>query len=152
MKGKIFKDYRVKIGGGILAIIALHFAFQFFFIQNENLQMVQNLATSEQFEEVEKPSEKVADVAGRTDISTVAEESETVEEEITEAKEPSEIKTIYKPKKVETVKKQKVVSPSVQFVQPKPKAKSTQTVIKKRIPQQTTAERLRRAERLLTGA
>ncbi len=119
-----------------MAIVVLHFAFQFSFIQSENFRLLQSLTKNWQFGQTEN-------VAENTSVP-----------EITKADEEEKVKAESVKKEVRTAKpitiKKRQTSTSVQKrTRPEP----TQNVIKRKAPQpETRAERLRRAEKILTGA
>ncbi len=134
---------------GIFAIVVSHFLFQFFIIQNEDVRISEELVKSEKFDENKQLSElpKLNEATAKEDLS------QTVEEVVEDETEPenSQIavtKTKYKAKR-EVERKSRTISPPIQS---RPKTSSLPKVTKKKMPQETRAERLRRAEKILTGA
>ena len=141
---KAFEDGKSKVrvkqaryvfaGSAICAIIIFHLVFQFSFIQSENVKMVRELSKNEQ------PEEKyTAPIIENNDEPDINDVKETAAEE-------TETKIDYK-KPVITAKP-KEPAPRVQ---PPPKPTHSQNVIRKSEPQESRAERLRRAEKILTG-
>ncbi len=129
------KNYAI-LSRTILAIVVLHFAFQFSFIQSENFRLLQNLTKNWQFGQTENIAEN----------TSVPEITKAYEEEKVKA-EPVE-KEVKKAKPI-TVKKRQTSTAVRKRTRPEP----TQNVIKRKAPQpETRAERLRRAEKILTGA
>lgn len=111
-----------KIAAAILAIFVLHFVWQFSFIQRENLRVTEDSLGSARFD--------VAPVESQPNVT------------------PAEIKTDLTAKKTrvkETVKKVTPVKYSP------PESKSPPIEPKKKAAREPKSERLRRAEKLLTG-
>lgn len=126
--------------GAIFAIIVFHFVFQFSFIQNEYFKKMQNLSNIEQFNEPEQIAENIVI-------------PETDEKEITEktGEAKPEQKLVYKTVKPEITRKPRVASPPVRK-RSKAVIARPRKVLKDNVPQsETRAERLRRAEKILTG-
>ncbi len=113
---------RYKITAAILAIFVLHFAWQFSFIQRENLRMAEDSLNT-----------------ARLDVLPVEDQT---------AVEPVEITT-------ETAAKTSVVERTVKSVVPvkytPPENNRPPVELKKKAAREPRSERLRRAEKLLTG-
>ena len=125
--------------GAIVAIIIFHFVFQFSFIQNEYVRKMQNLPNIGQFNESEQVAENI-------EIPEI-DKTEAIEKPETEEAKP-ETKVAIKPAKSE-IKKPRTVSPPAQNAS---KSVRPRKNIKRNVPQpETRAERLRRAEKILTG-
>ena len=143
------KKYIV-LGGAILTIIILHFVLQFSFIQSENVQTIQNLTKVEEYKEDDEFTERITEkvvVSTKENEADVKDVADVKNKPVSEATTPP--KTEYNTKKVKIISKPKVTSPPVQS---RPKNVQSRIVIKKKVPpQETRAERLRRAERILTG-
>ena len=110
-----------KAGAAILAIIILHFVSQFIFLQNENYESERVSAKTKDTRNNKQNSEQ------NVEIKT---EYETRDSGIIQTPAPAAVPPTFR-RKTET-------APS-------------QTVIKKKEPRESRAERLRRAERILTG-
>lgn len=139
---KAVKNRKIIIGGGILAVLVLHFVFQFSFIQNENLQTIQDVTRAVPFERYKDLPKPVVENAVETESE---QETEIVEDETASE---AETEDIHKPQKAKVLRKSKPV-------QIRSKPAPSRTVIRKKTPPsqtETRAERLRRAERILTGA
>lgn len=120
---------------GIAAIIILQSVFQFSFIQDENLRIAEDLA--ENASPVERKIEKnAAAEIPRTEVSEI-EEMPKVEEKITYKK--PEAQNIIKPKK------------SAAKIQDEVRETPAKTAFRKKEQRESNAERLRRAEKILTG-
>ena len=137
-------------GAGILAIFVLHFFFQVSFIKNDLAQMEKQLTEIDPINEV-KPFTKTEPFVedepfAETDpfVKQIDDDDET-SEPAAKTETAAEIKT----KKREVSRKPEVASPPVQ---PRTRTAPTRTVIKRKEPLETRAERLRRAEKILTGA
>lgn len=125
------RNYAV-LSGTIFAIVVLHFAFQFSFIQSENFRILQNLTSLGEFGETAKIAEN----------TSVPEITETDDEKVNE-------KAAVKIKRAKVVKKRQISKPIKKRTTITPKRNS----VNKKAPQpETRAERLRRAEKILTGA
>ncbi|CAN5160796.1 hypothetical protein BH20ACI1_BH20ACI1_21930 [soil metagenome] len=134
-------------GAGVLAIFVLHFFFQVSFINTDIAQTNKELIQAEQVTEVESfdEIEPTAEAEPFDEIDPFVKQiAEKPAEPAAEYAAKAEIKST----KPEVVRKPTVASPTVQ---PRPKAPPPRTLRKKE-PQETRAERLRRAERILTGA
>ena len=118
---KLTRRNQTIAGAAILAIIVLHFAAQFIFFQSE------------------KPS---------PEIEAISRQSIEIEPE----NEPNlEIETQSEARKPDVVAMPEKAAPNVQ---PEPKIappQPQQTLIRKKEPRESKSERLRQAERLLTG-
>ena len=136
------KEHFALAGLAICAIIVFHLAFQFSFIQSENVKIVEELSKNEQPEEAENFSEPIDENVVEPDINDAVE----MEAEQTES-EKAETRIKYETEKPENIVKPKTVSSRVQ---PRPKT-APRSVIKKKDRRETRAERLRRAEKILTG-
>ncbi len=130
-------------GAGILAIFVLHFFFQVSFIKNDLAQMEKQLSGIEPINEV-KPFVEVEPFAETDPFDKQIDDDETAEP-ATKTETAAEMKT----KKRKVLRKPEIVSPPVQ---PRTRTAPTRTVIKSKEPLETRAERLRRAEKILTGA
>lgn len=120
---------------GILAIIVLQSVFQFSFIQDENIRIAEDLA------ENVLPVKPIAEKNVKPEIE---------EPEVSELKKDNQIepKTDYKKSKAEVLTSRKNIAPKVQRdVRENP----SNTPLRKKDSQETTAERLRRTEKILTG-
>lgn len=127
----------IAVSGAILAVIVLHFAFQFSFIQSENFRMLQNLVKTGQFESTEQ-------IAENTDVPEII-ESDDLDNNEAERPVTRKVPRIKKPEVV----KRRTPLPVQKHSRPAPK----RPVIKRDVPQpETRAERLRKAEKILTGA
>ena len=152
LKKKGQKHYWIA-SGAILAIIVFHFVFQFSFIQNENFQAARNLLEVNLIEKKGQRIEKTADniivpEIFETDFEEITSENETMPEE---NETLPEAKNVTKKRKSEVKRKARTVSPPIQNRQ-KNAISRPRKVIKKNLPQpETRAERLRRAEKILTG-
>jgi type IV secretory pathway VirB10-like protein len=111
----------IKAGAAIFAIIILHFVSQFIFIQNEKLEIEVTSAATENEQSVES-------IENIKSIEIKPPEDEAKTSEIVRA--PVPVMPVAKP--------ETTVAPS-------------RSVIKKKEPRESRAERLRRAERILTG-
>ncbi|MEO8074566.1 MAG: protein kinase [Acidobacteriota bacterium] len=136
-------------GAGILAIVVLHFFFQVSFIKNDLAQMEKQLPEIEPINEV-KPFAKTepfveVEPFAETDPFVKQIDDDETDEPATKTETAAEMKT----KKREVLRKPEIVSPPVQ---PRTRTAPTRTVIKRKEPLETRAERLRRAEKILTGA
>jgi hypothetical protein len=135
--------------GAICAIVILHFVFQFSFIQSENFKMVQKLTKTGQFAEDEQ-------IAENTVVPEISFKEAEETEQATKNEIRSEVKTVYKAKKLEIIKQPQVKPP----VQLRFKSAPSRTVInrnevqpkKREMQPEIRAEQLRRAEKILTGA
>jgi hypothetical protein len=107
----------------ILAIAILHFAFQFSFIRSENSE---NSRAAEFPVKIEQPLPQVVEI------------------------KPAEIeaKKQFETKKITSVKPPKSVVP---IRQQRTEAAPSKPLLKKKVPVESRAARLRRAERILTG-
>lgn len=123
------KSYLMGITG-IVAIIVLQAAFQFYFIQDENLRAAETLIADDRA--VEKSDE------------------EPLNTEISEIKEEAKIETKAEAKKIveNNVTKSKKSAPEVRRDL---QATPSRIIFRKRESRESTAERLRRAEKILTG-
>lgn len=120
-KGKSAPRHYTIAGAAILAVIILHFVSQFIFFQSEKISP-KTEAINHRSVEIEPEIEPIAEFTTES-----------------AAKKPS------------PVRKPETVAPTV-TVQPEIKpAPPSRVVIKKKEPRQSRAERLRRAEKLLTG-
>ena len=125
--------------GAIVAIMIFHFVFQFSFIQNESFRKMQNLPNIGQLNIPEQVAENI-------EIPEMNESEAAEEPEMEEAKPETEVAT--KSAKPE-IKKPRTVSPPAQNPS---KSVRPRKNIKRNVPQpETRAERLRRAEKILTG-
>lgn len=134
---------------GIFAILVSHFLFQFFYIQNENIRAPEELVKTEKFE----ANDQMAEMPAKPDVPKIVEAKDIVEEEeLDQAEDPSatetESKTNNKQHKEIKRKSRNVSTP----IRSRSNSTPIQRVIKKKVPQETRAERLRRAEKILTGA
>lgn len=116
------KKKRYKMAAAIFAIFVLQFVWQFSFIQSEKLRNVEKILKNIQIEELP--------VEIKTD------------------EKPVEVKTDYAEKKSEVKSPAKNIQP---IVYSQPENKPVQEIIKKKTSRETKSERLRRAEKLLTG-
>ncbi len=133
----------VWVGGtGILAIVALHFFFQFSFINNDAVQVVKELTATVQVEEVEQ----VKKVETFPDVDPFFNQ---VDEKNGEAPNNDTTNAEKITKKYEAARKPQNTSPSVQ---PRRQVAPPRNIIRKKESQETRADRLRRAEKILTGA
>lgn len=125
---KISKKHYTTTGGIILAIGIMHFVLQISFIQNKNLQSVESA------------------VENKVEIVPPAEQIITIEPEQVEVKK---IKIITIPEVV----KSEAVKPEIVKTAPRrqKEAAPVPKAVKKKEVRETRAERLRRAERILTG-
>ena len=135
-------------GAGILAIVALHFFFQFSSVNNEAVQMVKDLNQTKVAAEFNQTVETEQDkkVESLPDIDPFTKQ---IGEKIDESELNNEVKSKAKSKKPEFAGKPEIVTPSIQLRQ---KPSPSRIIIKKKSTQETRAERLRRAEKILTGA
>lgn len=140
------KSYRIA-AVAIFVIIVSHFLFQFIFIQSENIRGVEELVKTEQFE----PNKTISVTENLPELSEPQiknAETETIEDSKDEPLPDEKIQP--EPKKsTKVVKKPQLKSSAV-----KPKTKNIRPpkTVTKNVPQpETRAERLRRAEKLLTG-
>lgn len=125
------KKHPILIGFGILAIMTSHFVVQIFFIQTEQFQSVE-VAVQTEKSEVEKP---------------MAEAQKSVPQIIKIVPEVYEVQTtkvIKIPEKVKPTPHRQVEK--IPLVQTQPEKKAVRNTKK-----ETKAERLRRAEKILTG-
>lgn len=113
---------RYKLAAAIFAVFVLQFVWQFSFIQSENLRRVENSLKNIQLEDLP--------VEIKTDDK------------------PVEVKTDYAEKKSEIKNPAKNILP-IAF--PQPENKPVREIIKPKTSRETKTERLRRAEKLLTG-
>ena len=111
----------IKAGAAIFAIVILHFVSQFIFIQNEKLEI---------------------------EVTSAATENEQSVESIENIKS-IEIKPLEDEAKTSEIVKAPVPVPPI--VQPETKIAPSRMIIKKKEPRESRAERLRRAEKILTG-
>ena len=122
--GRLVKRHELIAGAAIFVFILLHFISPFIFIRNEN------------------HSNEI------TSLKTENKQSVSIEAEY-KKEYKTEYKKEYKAKSAEIGKTPVLVSPAAQT---KPKIVPPRTVIKKKEPpRESRAERLRRAERILTG-
>jgi hypothetical protein len=110
-----------KAGAAILAIIILHFVSQFIFLQNENYESERVSAKNEDIRDNKQNNEQ------NVEIKT---EYEARDSGIIQMPVPAAVPPTFRRK---------------------PETAPSQTVIKKKEPRESRAERLRRAERILTG-
>ena len=133
-------------GAGIFGIVVLHFFFQFFFFQEAAFE--KDLTRTEQIVEVKPYSDQSAEETAEPFVENTVEdisEPERAYKNIVEAEtDVSEIKSKKNPSAV----KEKTIAPSVQVKQ---KVTPPRNVTRKKGSQETRAERLKRAEKLLTG-
>lgn len=115
------KARRYKIVAAILAVFVLHFAWQFSFVQKENLRAVEDSLKNSQIEVLPAESQSKEEVA--------------------------EIKTDL----AEKIENQEVPKNSLPIKFSPPENKLQQAELKKNSPRESRSERLRRAEKLLTG-
>ena len=141
-------------GAGVLTIVVLHFFFQISFLQSDVAQIEKGLiengpsAAVEQSAETEQITEP--DLLAETDPFAKQIDEKSAETSPDESEAKFENGAEIKRKKSEVVRKPAIVSPPVQF---KSKAAPPRSSTRKKEPQQQTrAERLRRAEKILTGA
>lgn len=123
------KSYLMGITG-IVAIIVLQAAFQFYFIQDENLRAAETLIADDRaFEKINE---------------------EPLNTEIPEIKEEAKIETKTETKKIveNNVTKSKKLAPEVRRDL---QATPSRIIFRKKESRESTAERLRRAEKILTG-
>jgi hypothetical protein len=120
------------IGTAIFSIIILHFVWQFAFFQNAELR-----------------SEKITppNLANKTNVAA---EINAVEVKTNAEVKAVEGKTEQAAKKPERVKAAAAV-PVAPVIRAEPKIAPAKMIIKKKEFRESTAERLRRAEKLLTG-
>lgn len=150
-------------GTGILAIIFLHFFFQFSFVKNDAARTEKELTAAEQISEVKPPveveqtaeakPEQTAEVALPAETKQAAAADPFIEknaEQIAEVPTKYAEKAATKTEKREVSRKPSISSPPVQTriksAPPRP------AVDRKEPAPETRAERLRRAEKILTGA
>ena len=115
------KRRRYKIVAAILAVFVLHFAWQFSFVQKENLRVTENSIKNSRIEVLPVESQPKEDVA--------------------------EIK----PDLVEKIEANETPKNSLPIKFSPPENKREQAELKKNPPRESKSERLRRAEKLLTG-
>ncbi len=135
-------------GAGILAIVALHFFFQFSFINNDAVEMVKELNKPEQIAEI-KPFAEVEQVEKVETFPEIDPFVNQIDDKAVKSETNYESNVEAKPKKSEFVKKPEIVS---QPVQVRPKTAPPRNVNRNKEMKETRAERLRRAEKILTGA
>lgn len=123
LKGKSAQRHYTRAGAAIFAIIILHFVSQFIFFQDEK-------------------------ISPRTEA--INHRSVEIEPAIQPQSEPiAEFKTEPVAKKPLPAKMPKAVAPPV--VQPERKPAPSRAIVRKKETRESRAERLRRAEKLLTG-
>lgn len=110
------------IGAAIIAVFAVHFAWQVSFIQRGNLQIAEDALNS-----------------ARLDVAPV---------EVQPTEKTVEVKSELTAKKLEMEETAKSVVP-VKYLSPENKRPPVE--VKKNVAREPTAERRRRAEKLLTG-
>lgn len=141
-------------GAGVLAIVVLHFFFQVSSIQTEVAQVEKGLTENKQavsakpLSETERITEP--DSSAKTDPFVKQFDENSVENSVDAPEVKYENRIESKAKKSVSARNAEVISPPVQS---RPKFASPRIIIRKKEPQQQTrAERLRRAEKILTGA
>ncbi len=141
------KSYRIA-ASAIFVIIISHFLFQFFYIQSENIKGVEELVRTEQFEQIKTTfaQENLPNLNEQQMENTATEMVDSSNNEtLPEVKFQSEVK-----KNTKVAEKPRTKTSTVKTK----KTKNTKSPknITKNVPQsETRAERLRRAEKLLTG-
>lgn len=130
---KLSKSYPLFIGLGILGIMVVHFAFQMNFIQTERFQSVETVVQTENAE-TEQTTDKVTEIIPQ--IINIA----------PEVYEVQKVKIITIPEKVAPEPRRQVESAAAAKIPVKKKAER-----KTEDDSETEKERLRRAEKLLTG-
>ena len=118
---KLTLNHYTIAGAAIFAIIVVHFVLQFTFIQSENFR---SALTSIPPEPIKEKSVEINPIN-------------------------DEIKAINEPLKLDIVTIPKTAAPTVRS--PQRKILTPQTIVKKKEPRESRAERLRRAEKILTG-
>lgn len=121
---KLTPNHYTIAGAAIFAIIVLHFVFQFTFIQSENFR---SALISIQPEPIR---EKSLEIKIEENTSKLDKNIKKVDGNVS---------------KIETINSPKTVAPQ------QPKIIPSKTVVEKKEPRETRAERLRRAEKILTG-
>lgn len=118
---KLTLNHYTIAGAAIFAIIVVHFVLQFTFIQSENFR---SALTSIPPEPIKEKSVEI----------------KTVNDEIKTNNEPIKLDIVTIPKTAAST-----------FPPPQRKTLISQTIVKKKEPRESRAERLRRAEKILTG-
>lgn len=133
---------------GILAIFALHFFFQFSFINNDAVQIVKDLNKSKDTAEIE-PFPKMGELEKVETIDEIDPFVKQNDEKQLESVINSGSEAQNRTRKPTFTKKPEIVSPPVQI---RSKTVVPRNILRRKESSETTAERLRRAEKILTGA
>lgn len=130
--GRKIKRHELIAGAAIFLFVLLHFVSPFIFVSNENPSNEITSLQTEKFEKIEKIEDK---------------RSAPVETEY-KAEYKIENKAEVKPESAKTIKPP---APVTQKVAAQPKIAPRPAIKKKEPPRESRAERLRRAEKILTG-
>lgn len=121
---KLTLNHYTIAGAAIFAIIVLHFVFQFAFIQRENFRSALISIQPEPLKE-KSVEIRIEENSSKLDVNTnKADENKS---------------------KIDTISSSETVAPQQSEIVP------SKTVVKKKETRETRAERLRRAEKVLTG-
>ncbi len=143
------KRYMVA-AAAIFAVLVLHSVWQFSYIQTENLRTAEeSMQIADESVQTIQPVQPVQldQLVIETESNEPSVEQET-EKQIVETKSAYEAKPVYKAKEPEIIDSEKTIQKAA-YRQNEPK--SAPPIVKKKAAPESKAERLRRAEKLLTG-
>lgn len=137
---RAIEKYKILAGAAIFAVLVMHFVWQFSFIQKENLR---NVETSLKSTEPDVPLTQPQIAEVKPEIR-----KDQQPDELQSEKPLVEVETAPEAKKIVENSAEKNSQPA-EFRQPV--GKKISPAINKKAVRESAAERLRRAEKLLTG-